>query len=104
MQNVRLEFEKEDSRPALVLDNVQDGAINGLNIKGSMDAESLLRITNSKDILFTATRILTPCQVLLSLEGPSNEGIQFDGGDLRKAKKQVVYSGGANDKALKIRI
>ncbi|MDR6784402.1 hypothetical protein ABIE26_002209 [Pedobacter africanus] len=102
LQNVRLEFEKEDSRPALVLDNVQDAAINGLNIRGSMDAESLLRITNSKDILFTATRILTPCQVLLSLEGPSNEGIQFDGGDLRKAKKQVVYSGGANDKSLKI--
>lgn len=104
LQNVRLEFEKEDSRPALVLDNVQDAAINGLNLKGSMDAESLLRITNSKDILFTATRILTPCQVLLSLEGPSNEGIQFDGGDLRKSKKQVIYSGGANDKTLKIRI
>ncbi|SMC58397.1 glycoside hydrolase family 28 protein [Pedobacter africanus] len=104
LQNVRLEFEQNDSRPAVVLDNVQDAAFNGLNLKGSMEAESLLRITNSKDILFTATRILAPCQVLLSLEGPSNEGIQFDGGDLRKAKKKVVYSRGANDKALTIRI
>ncbi|MNK96109.1 Exo-poly-alpha-D-galacturonosidase precursor [compost metagenome] len=102
LQNVRFEFEREDSRPAIVLDNVQDAAINGLSLKGSVEAPSLLRITNSKDILFTAARVLSPCKVLLSLEGPSNEGIQFDGGDLRKVKKQVVYSGGANDKSLKI--
>lgn len=102
LQNVRLEFEQNDNRPAVVLDHVEDAAINGLSLKGSMEAPSLLRITNSKDILFTATRVLSPCQVLLSLEGASNEGIQFDGGDLRKAKKQVVYSGGANDKSLKI--
>lgn len=102
LQNVRFEFEHEDSRPAIVFDNVQDAAINGLSLQGSLTASSLLRIVNSKDLLFTAIRVLTPCQVLLSLEGPSNEGVKIDGGDLRKAKKQVVYSGGANDKSLKI--
>lgn len=102
LQNVRFEFEYNDHRPAIVFDNVQDVSVNGLGLQGSMDAASLLRIKNSKDILFTAMRVLTPCQTLFSLEGPLNEGIQVDGGDLRKAKKQVVYSGGANDKALKI--
>lgn len=103
LQNVRFEFDAEDARPAVVLDNVSDGAINGLSVQGSTSAESLLRVVNSKDLLFTAVRVLTPCETLLSLEGNSNEGITIDGGDLRKAKKQVVYSRGANLKALKIR-
>lgn len=103
LQNVRFEFEADDARPAIVLDNVKDAAINGLSVQGSMSAESLLRVVNSKDLLFTATRSLTPCQTLLSLEGASNEGIMIDGGDLRKAKKQVIYRAGANEKALKIR-
>lgn len=103
LQNVRFEFENDDSRPAIVFDNVQDAAINGLSVQGSTSAPSLLRIVNSKDLLFTATRVLSPCKVLLSLEGPSNEGVYIDGGDLRKAIKQVIYSGGSNDNSLKIR-
>ncbi|TKC61226.1 glycoside hydrolase [Pedobacter hiemivivus] len=103
LQNVRFEFAAEDARPAVVLDNVQDAAINGLSVQGSMSAESLLRVVNSKDLLFTAVRVLTPCQALLSLEGTSNEGITIDGGDLRKAKKQAIYRAGANLKSLKIR-
>jgi polygalacturonase len=103
LQNVRLEFEAEDARPAVVFDHVQDAAINGLSIQGSMTAASVLRITNSKDLLFTALRVLSPCQALLSLEGPANTGINIDGGDLRKAKKQVIYRAGANNKSLKLR-
>jgi len=102
LHNVRFEFENEDARPAIVFDNVQDAAINGLSIKGSMTAPSCLRITNSKDLLFTAVRVLTPCQTLLSLEGASNEGIVIDGGDLRKAKKQVVYLSGAVASVVKL--
>ncbi|ACU02939.1 glycoside hydrolase family 28 protein [Pedobacter heparinus] len=103
LQNVRFEFEHNDSRPAIVFDNVQDAAINGLSLQGSTTAPSLLRIVNSKDLLFTATRVLSPCKVLLSLEGKSNEAITIDGGEFIKAITKVVYSGGANEKSLKLR-
>jgi hypothetical protein len=103
LQNVRFEFAADDARPAVVFDNVQDAAINGLSVQGSMTAESLLRVVNSKDLLFTAVRVLTPCRALLSLEGTSNQGITIDGGDIRKAKKQALYRAGANEKSLKIR-
>lgn len=103
LQNVRFEFEEEDARPAIVFDNVQDAAVNGLSVQGSASAASLMRIVNSKDILFTALRVLSACPTLVSLEGKANEYITIDGGDLRKAKKQVVYSEGASEKALKVR-
>nr|WP_121269253.1 glycosyl hydrolase family 28 protein [Pedobacter schmidteae] len=104
LQNVRFEFEADDARPAIVFDGVEDGAINGLSVQGSMTAPSLLRISNSKDLLFTATRVLTSCKVLLSLEGAGNEGIIVDGGDLRKAKKQVAAVDGADEKTVKLRL
>jgi len=104
LHNVRFEFEKNDLRPAVVFDNVQDVSINGLSLQGSLDAPSLLRITNSKDILLTGVRVLTPCKVLLSLEGTGNEFVNIDGGELRKAKQQVVYLNGANEKSVKVRL
>jgi len=104
LQNVRFEFDGDDARPAIVFDNVEDAAINGLSVQGSMNAESLLRVVNSKDLLFTAIRVLTPCKALLSLEGALNDGIAIDGGDLRKAKKQAIYRDGAQQKTLKLRV
>lgn len=103
LQNVRFEFEGNDSRPAIVFENVQDAAINGLSVQGSLTAPSVLRIVNSKELLFTATRILSPCKVFLSLEGKSNKAITIDGGEFRKALTKVIYNGGANEKSLKLR-
>lgn len=104
LHNVRFELEKNDQRPAVVFDNVQDASINGLSLQGSMEAPSLLRITNSKDVLFTGVRVLTPCKVLLSLEGKDNELLSIDGGELRKAKQQIVCLSGATEKSVKIRV
>lgn len=104
LQNVRFEFEASDARPAVVFDGVEDASINGLSVQGSMTAPSVFRITNSKDLLFTATRVLTPCKVLMSLEGTGNGGIFVDGGDLRKVQKHIVAMDGADEKAVKVRL
>jgi len=52
LQNVRFEYEKAEARPAIMLDNVNDVAINGLSIQGST-ADAAIRCINAKDILFT---------------------------------------------------
>ena len=101
LHNVRFEFEKNDLRPALIFDNVQDACITGLSVQGHPDAESSLRVINSKDILFSGTRVLTPAAVFLRMEGAGNEGISVQGGDLRKATKQLVLADGAGEKAVK---
>ncbi|WP_315822761.1 glycosyl hydrolase family 28 protein [Paraflavitalea speifideaquila] len=97
LNNVRFTYEKPDARPAIILDNVQDATITGLSVQGSPGTE-LLRLVNTKDLLFTATRVLTPAAVFLQVEGAATENIKVDGGDISKAAKQLVINNGASPK------
>jgi len=63
----------------------------------------MIRIIGSKDLLFTGVRILSPAAAFLRVEGTSSEGIIVDGGDLRKAKKQVLFENGAAAKSAILR-
>jgi hypothetical protein len=103
LQNVRFEYDHPDARPAIIFDNVQDATINGLSAKGSSTNE-LLRFINSKDVLLTATKILTPAASFLRVEGSSSEGITVDGGDLRKAMETLVVENGAGKESVKFRV
>ncbi|MCU1222191.1 MAG: glycoside hydrolase family 28 [Edaphobacter sp.] len=68
----------------LIFDHVEDVAINGLSVQGNTSAESVVRFIDSRDVLFTATRVLTPATTFLQLKGADNERITIDGGDLSK--------------------
>jgi hypothetical protein len=100
LHNVRFEYEQTDERPAIIFDNVQDATLNGLSAKGGAGNE-LLRFINSKDVLLTATRVLTPAATFLRVEGSSSEGIVVNGGDTRKAKQQVIFENGASKTSVK---
>jgi len=102
LHNVRFEYEQADARPAVIFDNVQDAAINGLSVKGSEGAE-LLRFINTKDVLLTATRVLTPAAVFLQVEGAASEGIMVEGGDRRKTKTALNCTNGATTAAAVIK-
>ena len=101
LQNVRFEYDEPDARPAIIFDNVEDATINGLSAKGSEGTE-LLRFINSKDILLTATRLLTPSAIFLLVEGASSRDITVNGGDIQKAKKSLVADKGAVKSAVRI--
>ena len=103
LQNVRFEYDQPDARPALILDNVQDACINGLTAMGSATSE-LIRCINTKDILLTATKILSPAASLLRIVGTVSEGITVDGGDISKAAKAVIFENGAGKKSVKLRV
>jgi hypothetical protein len=104
MQNVRFEVATPDLRPALVLDHVANASINGLSAQGNSKAESLLRFVDSRDVLMTASRVLTPAARLLQVEGAANEAITIDGGDLSKAAVPVAFSRGAMPDSVKVRV
>ena len=103
INNVRLELTKPDLRPAIDFDNVNDATISGLSAHGTTGAKSLLRFKNAHDVLMTATRVLSPTPTLLELVGSNNSGINIDGGDISKAAKQVIYSSGATDAAVRVK-
>jgi hypothetical protein len=98
LHNVRFEYDQADARPAVVFDNVQDASINGFSAKGSEGTE-LLRFINTKDVLLTAARVLTPAAIFLQVEGAASDGIIVDGGDLRKAKNALTFTNGATTTA-----
>jgi hypothetical protein len=94
LYNVRFEYENEDKRPALVFDNVQDATIVGFSAQGSAGTE-LLRLINSKDIMFASSKVLTPSGTFMNVEGNKTENILIDGGDLKKATQIIVFENGA---------
>ena len=104
LHNVRFEFVKPDLRPAVIFDHVTDAAVSGLAVEGNPDAESVLRFINSRDVLLSATRVLTPAATFLRLEGEGNEGITVDGGDIRKAGKPLETVAGAKADAVTLRM
>jgi hypothetical protein len=103
LQNVRFDTASPDLRPAVVLDGVNDAAIDNLSVQGDKGAESALRFVNSQDVLVTGARLLTPAAVFLSAEGTNSANIKVDGGDFSKAGKALVVSRGASDGAVKLR-
>jgi hypothetical protein len=101
---VRFETAQPDLRPAVIFDRVEDASVNGLSDHGQREDESVLRFIDSRDVLITAARVLTPAAVFLQIEGNSTAGITLDGGDLTKAAKPLVAVREAVENAVKLRI
>lgn len=104
LNNVRFDTAAPDQRPAVVFERVADASVNGLAADGDPRAAALLRFVNTREVLLTASRVLKPAAVFLRVEGASSEGITVDGGDISKAAAPVAYGGGANEKAVKLRV
>lgn len=103
LHNVRFAMASPDLRPALILDNVEDATVNGLSAQGQKSAESLLRFINTRDVLVSALRVLTPVTNLLQTEGKECANIKIEGGDLSKADKALVLTSGVSVQAVRVR-
>lgn len=101
LANVRFQVSTPDLRPAVILDHVTDVAVNNISVQGNTEAESVLRIIDSEQVLLTAARVLGPSSAFLQLEGKANKGIVIEGGDLSKATSAVVFKDGASEKSVK---
>lgn len=104
LNNVRFEVSAAEARPAVVFDHVEDAAVNSLSVQGTKEAESTLRFIDTRDVLLTATRLLTPSPVFMRVEGANSGAITMDGGDLSKAAKASAFAAGASPNAVKQRV
>jgi hypothetical protein len=86
----------------MVFDHVADATVNGFSAQGNANAESLLRFSDSRDVLLTGCRVLTPAAVFLQVEGAASQGITVDGGDLSKAAKALSFVSGAESKSVRL--
>jgi len=104
LNNIRFEVSSPDLRPALVFENVSDATIHALAAQADTKAEAVCRITGARDILLSGSRVLTAAAAFVKVIGPENDRITIDGGDISKATKPVVFTGGASTKAVKLRM
>ncbi len=104
LNNVRFEVINPDLRPAVIFDHVTDASLIGLSAQGNLQAESLLRFIDTRDVYLTASRVLTPAKVFLQLEGAGNEEIAIDGGNISKALTPLAFRQGAAEKAVRLRV
>jgi hypothetical protein len=103
LSNVRFEVSAPELRPAIVFDHVEDAAVNGLSAQGNLQSQSLLRFIDTRDVLLTASRVLTPSAVFLQVEGADSKGIIVDGGDLSKADEPLAFHADATEDSVKLR-
>jgi polygalacturonase len=103
LSNVRFEVSTPELRPAMVFDHVEDAAVNGLSAQGNPQSESLLRFIDTRDVLLTASRVLTPSAVFLQVEGAESKSIIVDGGDLSKADGPFAFHADATEDSVKLR-
>jgi polygalacturonase len=103
LSNVRFEVATPELRPAMVFDHVTDAAVNGLSAQGNPQSESLLRFIETRDVLLSASRVLTPSAVFLQVEGAASKGITVDGGDLSKAGQELAFRADATEDSVKLR-
>lgn len=104
LNNIRFEVKTADLRPAVVLENVDDAAVHALSAEADPKARSLLRFTNVRDALLAACRVLSSGAAFLEVNGPGSGNITVDGGDISKAAKPAIFSGGATPKAVKVKL
>jgi hypothetical protein len=103
LNNVRFEVAGAELRPAVVFDHVEDAAVNGLSVEADPKAESVARFIDSRDVLLSAARVITPGPVFLRVEGAASHGITIDGGDLSKAAAPVSVGAGAAESSVRVR-
>ena len=102
LNNVRFDVTGPEQRPAVIFDTVEDAAINGLTLRGTKEAESLLRFINTRDILLSGCRTVAPAQAFLQMEGAASENVAIQGGDISKAMTPVVFRDGAKKQSVKL--
>jgi hypothetical protein len=103
LSDIRLETTAPDLRPAIVLDHMSDAAFQSVSAQGNPEAESVMRLVESRDIHMSSCRLLTPASTFVAVEGAHSENIAIEGGDVSKAAKPFTLSAGAPAAAVRMR-
>ncbi len=89
LANVQLQLAKADQRHAVVLDDVRNAALDGLDAARSRGAASSLRLADARDVWIRGCRPAPGTDVFLTVQGARTDGVTLTGNDFRDIKKVV---------------
>lgn len=87
MNNVQFRLEADDLRPAIVCDDVTDFELSGFKVAGSINAESAIRLQNSKNVYINHSRATNNIGTFVRVEGAQSSDILIAGNKLNTAAK-----------------
>ena len=90
MDNVRFDYKGDDMRHAIVCQGVDGFDMTGFRAEGDEDAESLIRIEQSKNVYIQNSRPLNDIAAFVKIEGDMSSEIHLNGNNLGRAGEMVV--------------
>ncbi len=90
LSNIFLRFDKEEHRPAVLCDDVEQIEIKGLMASGTMNSPEVVRLVDTQRVIISESRPTTPVPVFLSVYGKSDEIILLNN-FLKNAKQNVFF-------------
>ncbi|MGN6368856.1 MAG: glycoside hydrolase family 28 protein [Phycisphaerae bacterium] len=100
INNVRLDTQTPDRRPAVVMDRVADAQVAGLAVQGNLNADAALRLRDCRDVVVRSPRMLSAARVFARIEGPQTAGVIIGGGDVSRAAKPLETLAGVPEGAV----
>jgi polygalacturonase len=100
LTNVHVQLAGQDKRHAVVLEDVKDATIDGLDAPFTTGAASLLRLADVQDIWVRNCQPPAGTDVFLKLQGAQTDGITLAGNDFRRVKKVLEADDGVSQTAV----
>lgn len=89
LDNIQLRFLREDERPALISDDVEQLEIRGLKAQASVRSPELIRLIHVKDGVISESRSLSRVPVFLSVYGEQSTDIVMRNNLLENVQQKV---------------
>lgn len=101
LENVAIEYESPDNRPAVMLQNVSGARLNGLRMKIFEKAPAAIRVKDSNDILITGMKPDENVGCFFSFEGCCMD-ITVTGSDFSRIKNLYRISGESEKESIRL--
>ena len=100
LDNVRFDLASPDMRPAIVCEDTEDLDIRGLRADGNPQAESLIRLRQTRQAFIHGCRPTSDIGTFLRVEGEESGGITVVANDLSRVATPVETGDGADGEAV----
>lgn len=101
LDNVWLRFLKDDHRPAVLCDDVEQLVLKGLKAQGTDLTPELIRLKNTRDVVISQSRPSIQVPVFLSVFGEKSDRIILQNNILRDVKEKYILDKNLNRTIIK---
>ena len=100
LRNIDLQFDSDDARPAIVLDDVHDASLVECRVQSCDATPCLVQIAQSTDIWLQGWRPAAAAAAFLRVEGADTKALVLSGNDLSRFAKLVDRAADVKSDAL----